>query len=109
MLFDGTINLGTIIQSVVIIIGGFYFLWNLKSELKLLIQETNIRHDNNLKEFENINKKLEGLSQATIEIARQDERMTSQDIRLNNLAVRLDEYLSKILAAPPSVPRRSKG
>lgn len=45
--------------------------------------------------IEKIDKDLERLAHVTIEIARQDERMTAQDVRITQLSSRLDEHVVK--------------
>src|SRR5690348_15279142 len=96
VVFDGTINLGHILNTLVMLAGGLYFVWELKSKLVLLIQETNMRHENNKQEFSNlkndniaVNNQLAKLAETTIELAKQEIRMNNIDNRILELSNRI--------------------
>ncbi len=86
------------------LLGGLFFLYRMEARLIVLstVQET---FTAKLREMET---ELKKLAEVTIEIARQDERMTSQDLRINTIALRLDEYL-RISKEARQVPRRGRG
>lgn len=104
-MFDTTVTMGNIIQIVVILISGLIFLYRMESRLILL---TNIQ-ENFTQRLSKIDAELEKLSNVTIQIARQDERMTAQDNRLQEFSNRLEDLgkLTKLLL-PPARVRRSK-
>jgi len=86
-MFDLTINLGSILQIVAMVGGGIWFLFSIKTELIKLsvVQETFAS------KIVEIEVELKKLSEVTIDMARQAERMTAQDNRLNILAARVEE------------------
>lgn len=104
-MFDTTVTMGNIIQIVVILISGLIFLYRMESRLVLL---TNIQ-ENFTQRLSKIDAELEKLASVTIQIARQDERMTAQDVRLQEFSNRLEDLgkLTKLLL-PPARVRRSK-
>jgi len=79
----------SLIQLMVIGIGGLYFVWTMKSRLDLLIQETGIKHQANISKFNEIDKKLTDLSTSTVELVKQQLRMDHIDERLQELSNRL--------------------
>jgi hypothetical protein len=84
-MFDLTINLGMILQTLAIVAGGIFFLWEMKLQLNLLKQNQN-QIDIKL---EAISLKVNELGQAAIQIARQDERLNAQDLRIQELSNRV--------------------
>jgi len=85
-MFDTTINMGTILQILTMIIGGGYFLWQMKAELAVVHSHQSAFS----KALEKMDQEITILSNATVDIARQDERMNAQDSRLQELSNRLD-------------------
>jgi len=79
----------SIVQLFLIAIGGIGTVWTLKSKLDLLIQETSIKHIANVERFKDIEDKLDTLSHTAVEIVKQEARMNSIDIRLQELSNRL--------------------
>ncbi len=94
----------SLIQLMVIGIGGLYFVWTMKSRLDLLIQETGIKHQANIAKFNEIDKKLTDLSTSTVELVKQQLRMDHIDERLQELSNRLQRN-----GHGPSAKRGSKG
>lgn len=99
MVFDGTINLGHILNTFFMLGGFIYFVWELKSSQLLLRQETTLRHEANTKEFtkidknfETVNAQLDKLSQTAIELAKQDMRLNNFDSRLLELSTRIHSH-----------------
>ena len=90
-MFDLTISMGNILQIAAMLGGGLYFLFSIKAELIKMstIQEM---FTNRLSILETDIKKL---SEVTIEMARQNERMTSQDNRINTITLRLDDLINR--------------
>lgn len=93
MSFDGSISLGHLINAFVMIIGGFYFVWEVKSRLSLLIQETALRHASNVEKFTSIDIQLKALVNTTVELAKQEIRMNNVDERLQELSNRISSHI----------------
>lgn len=99
-MLDATVSLGNLLQIIAMLGGGLYFLYSMKGELAVI---NNVQQ--NFKDQLNVmNEELKVLSKITIEIARQDERMNAQDIRLTTLSVRIDEVAGRY----PEPPRNSR-
>lgn len=89
-----------IAQIIVIGAGGVGFLFSIKSELVAIntTQSNSIREMKEIqvdlnKKIERIDKELEQLTEVTVKLARQDERMTSQDLRIATLQAQLLDHL----------------
>lgn len=93
MTWDGSINVGQIINTIVLLSGCFYFVWSIKGKLDLLIQETTLRHESNLEKFDHIDKKLNELVNITVELAKQELRMNHTDERIQELSNRLSSFI----------------
>ena len=104
-MFDNTITMGNLIQIVAMLLGGLYFLYTIKQEIALLANSQR----NFVERLGKIDTDLAQLANVTIEIARQGERMTAQDRRLQELSNRMDD-LGKItkLLLPPARARRNR-
>lgn len=89
-----------ILQILSILGGGFFFLARMEKKLAIVytIQDTFT------KRLERIDAELDKLTNVTVDMARQHERMTSFDMRLTTISVRLDD-----LAKQSHSVRRSKG
>jgi len=94
----------SLIQLLVIGIGGLYFVWTMKSRLDLLIQETNIKHSTNLERFSDMDQKLEKLASTAMELVKQQMRMDHMDERLQEFS----NHLAEVLKQNHSVPPRSR-
>lgn len=105
-MFDLTISMGNILQIFAMLFGGLFFLYRMEARLIVLsaVQETFVNR------LTNLETEVKKLADVTVEIARQDERMTSQDLRINTIAIRVDEYLRNPgLTHHRSSRSRSKG
>lgn len=91
MNFDGTINLGTLLNIAAMLAGGLYFLWEVKAKLSILTNS----HQGLVERLDKVDHKLEALGQTTIIIARQEERMAAQDGRIQELSNRFNDYMNK--------------
>lgn len=89
MVFDGTINLGSIISTLLFIGTGLYFVWGMQTKLLILIQESNTRHLTNTQKFEEIKDQLKLLADTTLQLAKQEMRMNTIDDRLQELSNRI--------------------
>lgn len=98
----------SVVQLIVIGIGGLYFLWTMRSRLDLLIQETKLKHDANLLKFEDIDKKLTTLAATTVELVRQQMRMDHLDERVQELSNRITEKIMGTARLTMAKSRRSK-
>lgn len=84
-----TFNISNLINVLVLGIGGLWFLWRLEGKLSLLIQETTLRHQNNIEKFVVIDQKLNELVHTTVELAKVEARMNQIDIRIQELSNRI--------------------
>lgn len=92
MLFDPSVTVGNILTILALAGSAAIFLYRLEGKL-LILHNTQNTFTNQL---DKIDKELEKLSQVTIDMARQDERISAQDMRLNMIAQRLDIYVTKV-------------
>lgn len=109
-MFDSTITMGNILQIVAMLLGGLYFVWVMDKRIAIL----NMTQATFTERLTKIDVELQQLTKITVDIARQDERMTAQDTRVQELSNRVED-LSKLttlmLPAPSgtrSNPRRKK-
>lgn len=96
------------VQLLALLGGGFYFLAKIESKIDTRLIKLNTLQEGFKEELESIKIKLDALSKVTIEIARQDERMTAQDLRITQLAVRVDDHLSKARDRDHQIARQRK-
>lgn len=82
----------SVVQLIVIAVGGLGFIWTLKSKLDLLIQETGLKHESNVARFNKIEGKLEELVATALAIAKQEMRMNTIDERILELSSRIHSY-----------------
>jgi len=92
----------SVVQLIVIGVGGLYFLWTMRARLDLLIQETTLKHSSNLSKFDEIDRKLTALASTTVEIVKQQIRMDHIDERVQELSNRVVEYF------PPQKSTRAR-
>jgi hypothetical protein len=78
MAIDLTVNLGHIITIATVALGGLFFVWQMKGRVDLLADR-----------LERIDEHIDKLKEATLQIARQDERLLAMDRRLQELSNRL--------------------
>lgn len=78
-------NVLTILQILGILGGGVWFYAGIKQEVKSLATSS-IEF---AKKLEKVDQKLEGFNGVLIQLAKQEERMTSQDQRLQELSSRI--------------------
>jgi len=85
-------NLGNIIQIFVIVAGGIYFVWEMRTQLKLLRQSQDNIHDR----LEKMDTEIENLAKVTIEMARQDERMAAMEQRVGDRLAAMDGRIQEL-------------
>jgi len=88
MVFDPSITVGNILTILALATSAFIFMYRLEGKLLLVATK---QSDFNAR-LEKIDNELEKLTQVAIEMARQDERISAQDMRLNMMAARIDAY-----------------
>lgn len=100
-MLDTTLNIGTIMQILAMLGGGFWFLWKMDLKISLLVQrlDNNIRerddqHKANLYRFTNIDEQLKELIATTVKLARAEERMDNTDNRIQELSNRIDNHFA---------------
>lgn len=93
MVFDGTVNLGHVLNALMFVIGGLYFVWEVKNKLQLLIQETTMRHEANVEKFNTIELQIKELINTTVTIAKQEMRMNNLDERIQEISNRLSGHI----------------
>lgn len=105
MVIDATVSIGNLLQMLVMLGAGIWFLYTVKGELSTLAQI----QKQFAERLDRIDKELELLSKTTIEIAKQEVRMNNIDSRLQELSNRLEDQgkLVKLLL-PPARPRRNR-
>lgn len=91
MVIDPTITTGNIIQIFILIIGGFYAIWEIKTKMALIGD----RYETLTNKTTKIATELEQLAKLAVEIARQDERMAAIDRRIEDILNRLSNCVSK--------------
>lgn len=77
-MFDATINLGTLIQTLSIISGFIYFIWTIKTELKVV----DAKQGALIEDMKEMKSELGKLTEVTIEQAKQTARLDFMDSRL---------------------------
>lgn len=92
MTFDPSITVGNILTIIALATSAFIFMYRLEGKLMLVVTKQGDFNER----LDKIDNELEKLTQVAIEMARQDERIAGQDMRLNMLAARLDACAIKI-------------
>ena len=98
--------LGVATQVITMVAGGLYALNKIDRRLELLVQETGLRHTNNLEKFTIIDSKLNELVVSNLEMVKQGLRMDHVDGRVQELSNRLDRLTNGHNRAKP---RQNKG
>lgn len=107
MTIDGSINIGNLLQIIIMLGGGIYFLYSIKTEMAVM---GNIQKNFSDK-LTRVDLQLEELARVIIEMAKQGERMLAQDVRMQELSNRLDFYIKSSQSSQSSQSsssRRSK-
>lgn len=103
-MFDNTITMGNVLQIVAMMLCGLYFVWVMEKKISLLaLTQTNLAE-----RLSKIDIELQQLTKITVDIARQDERMTAQDTRIQELSNRVEDVYkltTLLLPAPAGRPR----
>ncbi len=86
--------LGFGLQIFTLAVGGIFALGKIDSRLKTL---TNA-HEGFVSRLDKVDIKLEGFGAALIQLAKQEERMTAQDARLQELSNRSDSRYSDLIS-----------
>lgn len=102
-MFDTTINMGNLIQIVVMIIGGIVFLLRMERKVIILTErleniyrERDDQHKSNIVKFNEIEDQLKKLIDVIVELARLNERMAAIDGRVQELSNRLIESIKPV-------------
>lgn len=97
MVFDFTINIGTVIQLFAILGAGTMVIMRIQTQLALLVQEKRLEHVTNVQRFDNIDgrfntldKELELLTKVVVDLAKQDERIKAIENRISDLMSKID-------------------
>ena len=88
--------IGIAINALSMLGGGLYALSRLDSRLQLL----GSAHENFVERLNKVDVRLEALNSTIVQIAKQEERMNSQDKRLQELSDRLDDFTSAMAKTP---------
>jgi hypothetical protein len=78
---DLTVNLGNLITIAGFIIGGWIFVWAMRSRLDILTIEIQVLKDNSSEQ----SKQLIEFAKALVNLARQEERVSALDRRVDEL------------------------
>ena len=107
-MLDSSINVGNLLQIATMILGGLYFLWRLETkvliltnEIKNVIKERDVQHQNNQSRFVEIEQQLQKLIDLTITLATFKARMDNADERMQTLSDRIEEYVRAKLSPIP--------
>lgn len=79
--FDPTINLGNILTIAGFIVGGWVFIWAMRSRLDVLTVEIRVLKENSVEQ----NKQLIEFAKALVSLARQEERVSALERRIDDL------------------------
>lgn len=82
MMLDTTINLGTLLQTIGLISTFIYFIWAMKTELKVLETKQNII----VEDVKDMKLELGKLTEVTIEQAKQNTRLDFLEARIQELS-----------------------
>ena len=77
MTFDASINLGGLIQTITVVLGGAYFLFSIRFRL-----------DSVEKAMNNLDTEIRKLVDIAIELAKQDQRISNIELRVQELSNR---------------------
>lgn len=88
-------SLKSVIEITSFIIGGFWFISNLKYQINSIITQHAMEFDDTNKQFREIEGQLKELIKATVQLARQEERLNAQDLRLQELSQRIEVVRGK--------------
>ena len=86
-----TLDVGTILQLVTIMIGGIVALVRVESKLNILTHERIMERESTLRKFSEIDEHLKKLNEVLVELAKQEARMDASDRRINEIVDRLEE------------------
>lgn len=86
-----TLDVGTIVQIVTILIGGIIALVRVESKLNILTHERIIERESTLRKFGEIDEHLKKLGEVLIQLARQEVRMDAVDKRIAELVSRIED------------------
>lgn len=91
-MFDLTINIGNILQTLAMMVAVGAFIIRLQQrlhlDLRLLLQSHNQQKEDIIK----IKSQIEQLNKLVVDLARQDQRLTNVETRMQELSNRLFEY-----------------
>jgi len=76
-MFNFNIDLGTILNILTLIGGGWYVFVGMQHKIDQIIQRNTQEHLNTGKRFDDIDKELETLTKVIVDLARQDERIAA--------------------------------
>ena len=82
--------LAKVIEIVAVVLGGFWFLANLKSQIGILVSDSHNDRKANTERFSQIENELKELVKATVQLARQEERLLAVDMRMQELSNRIE-------------------
>ena len=121
MMFDSTITMGNVIETITIVLGGMVFLFEMRNRLNSL----QTAQDYFKERLDKVDKELSDLSKITTVIVQQSERITAFDIRMaaqSERMTKIDDRVDRISEAiqkvnvrlseeifhPPPTNRRKK-
>ena len=97
--------MGHMIQLSAILIGGFFFVWEMRTKLLMLTDQ----HSTFANRLQKIDDEIVVITKFSIEIARQQERMLAQDQRIQEISNRLEYHCKKEgLKTSTTLARRKK-
>ena len=98
-------NILQILQIFVILSGGLFFLYQIKAQLIVLTSVQSTLGGR----LELLETEIKKLSEVTIDLAKQGERMTALDLRMTTLSTRLDDFVKYSSIIEPKRLRQNRG
>lgn len=81
VVFDPTINFGNLLTIAGFFIGGWVFVWAMRSRLDILTVEIRVLKENSVEQ----NRQLIEFAKALVSLARQEERVSALERRIDDL------------------------
>lgn len=90
------------------IAGAVWFVSKLNSQISIILNQNHLERESNVLRFSEIETQLRELIKATVQLARQEERLSAQDARLQELSHRIDIIKEKRALTINAAPKRSR-
>lgn len=92
-MFDLTISLGTVLQTITIVGSAAYFIWSIKTRLEVM----DTKQVTMVEKISKIEIELDRLTDVVIVQAKQDQRINNLEERLQELSNRIFSHVENVL------------